>query len=165
MKWIVAAVALAALAFAFLSRGDPVKTSYVNGLPQYNHLPGKEFIFQRDCYLFKFEDENTSWPLVGSNEVVPDLPRVVSPDEIGRIHGRARIIGVVRVGERVRLASVRRQEGGGKPPLISFELLFTDEAKREEPRMDALLILDRTLEASGGAPTLREDYAVPRIKA
>jgi hypothetical protein len=40
-----------------------------------------------------------------------------------------------------------------------------DEARREEPRMDAFWIMDHTPETRGLPPTIREDYAVARIKA
>lgn len=164
MKWIIAALAgLAVAVFAFWPR-DSVKTAYVNGLPEYNHLPGQEYIFQRDCYIFKFTDEDTSWPLVGARATVPALPAEVTPANIGAPIPGVRILGVARIGERFKIASVRRQESK-QGTSISFELLFMDEDRREEPRMDAFWILDRTPEARGLPPTIREDYAVARIKA
>ena len=164
MKWIIAAVfGVALTTFTFWPR-DEIKTAYVNGLPEYNHLPGQEYIFQYDCYIFKFTDQDSSWPLVGARITVPALPAEVTPANIGATIPGVRILGVVRVGERFKIASVRRQESKSGVS-ISFELLFMDEARREVPRMDAFWIMDHTPETRGLPPTIREDYAVARIKA
>ena len=83
MKWILA-IAVAALAVGvFVLQRNTVKVSYVNGLETYNHLPGTEYIFQRDCYIFKFRDNDTSWPLVGSHATVPELPETVDARNVG----------------------------------------------------------------------------------
>ena len=48
-KWfLVLALVVLGAAFSVWQR-NAVKTSYVNGLAQYNKLPGREFIFERDC--------------------------------------------------------------------------------------------------------------------
>ncbi|HEY0965821.1 MAG TPA: hypothetical protein VGD88_00410 [Opitutaceae bacterium] len=164
MKWIIAAIVGVAVAVFALWPREEIKTAYVNGLPEYNHLPGQEFIFQRDCYIFKFTDKDSSWPLVGAKATVPALPAEVTPANIGASIPGVRILGVVRVGERFKIASVRRQESKSGTS-VSFELLFMDEPRREEPRMDAFWILDHTPETKGLPPTIREDYAVARIKA
>ena len=40
-----------------------VKTTYVNGLPLYSGaLPGREYILERDCYVFKFKNHSSDWP-------------------------------------------------------------------------------------------------------
>jgi len=64
MKWFLAIAAVVLLSLFIHSQRNAVKTAYVNGLPQYNGLPNREFIFERDCYIFKMKNRDTSWPLV-----------------------------------------------------------------------------------------------------
>ena len=47
-------------------------------------------------------------------------------------------------------------------PCRAFELLFTDEAARKYPRVDATWIMDHAPEQTGKAPSILADYAVPR---
>jgi hypothetical protein len=163
MKWILAVAALSLVAaFAILQR-NAVKTSYVNGLPQYTALPGTEYIFQRDCYIFKLESRSTAYPLVGTHEAVPALPAEVSPAKVGAKLGEVRILDVARVGDRFKIISVRREESR-KGTTISFEILFVNEAERKYPRLDAFFILDHSPEKAGEAPRVIETYAVPRVK-
>lgn len=164
MKWILALIAaLLAGFFLFRSDGGP-KVAYVNGLPEYNHLPGQEYILQRDCYIFKFTDRDSSWPLIASHPTIPALPETVSAEQIGKTVGNARIIGLARVGERFKIASVRRT-GEGPGAVVSFEILFLDEARREDPRMDAYWMMSHDTTDPDSAPKIREEYAVLRIKA
>ena len=164
-KWFLAAAAAAFLAAFVVMQRDSVKTSYVNGLTQYNRLPGREFIFERDCYIFKFSDRarDTSYPLVGAQATVPELPAEVTDSKIGATLPGVRLLDVVRTGARFKIISVRRDESR-RGTFVTFEILFMDEADRKYPRLDAYWLLDHTPEQTGEAPRLREDYAVARVK-
>jgi hypothetical protein len=160
MKWFLAAVAVAVVAvFAYLQLNS-VKTTYVNGLAPYTTLPGREFIVERDCYVFKFKSRGTDWPLLGSREVVPDLPAEVSASNVGAELQAIRILDVIHVGDHFRIASVRRDTGRSGTK-ITFEILLSDEATRKYPRLDTYWIMDHSPEKEGGAPTFLPEYAVP----
>jgi hypothetical protein len=163
MKWLLCAAILLLLGGVVYQQRSTTKTAYVNGLPEYNQLPGKEYIFQRDCYIFKFKDRDTDWPLVASNLTVPALPPVVDAKNIGANLPGVRILGVVRTGWIVRLASVRRDEGT-QGTTITYELLILDEGEKVYTRLDATHLLDHTPEKSGAAPSFLPEYVAPRIK-
>jgi hypothetical protein len=164
LKWIIGAAALLILAIALVRlQRDSVKTSYVNGLPLYTDLPGQEFIFERDCYIFEFRDHHSDWPLVGSHLTVPQLPADIDPAEVGSGLPGVRILGIARVGDRFRIVSVRRDESR-KGTTVTFEILFMDEATRPYPRLDAFWIMDHAPEKMGAAPRIMAAYAVPRVK-
>lgn len=167
-KWIIALAAVIAVAAFVLIQRSGTKTVYVNGLPEYNTLPGKEYIFERDCYLFKLKDEKTSYPLVGAN--APDLPMSVaalplevSDANIGKEFPGVRILDTAHVGDRFRIVSVRRDVKRDSTR-VTFEILFINESERRYPRLDAFYILDHTPEAKGAAPRIIEGYAVERVK-
>lgn len=163
MKWLLSAAALLLFgAFLYQQRTAP-KSSYVNGLPEYNQLPGKEYIFQRDCYIFKFKDRDTDWPLVGTHQVVPALPAVVDRKNVGADLPDVRILGVVRTGWIVRLVSIRRDESR-QDTHLTYELLILDEGEKLYTRLDAYHLLDHSSDASGAAPAFLPDYVAPRIK-
>ena len=168
MKWILGTCALVLCAAFFLWQRDSVKVSYVNGLPQYNQLPGREFILQRDCFIFKLKDRSSVWPLIGANAPdasasVAELPMEVDEKWIGTETEGVRILDVARVGSRFKIVSVRREESR-RGTSISFEILFMDEAERRYPRLDAYWILDHTPELHGAAPFILPDYAAARVK-
>jgi hypothetical protein len=162
-KWflIVGSIVLVG-AFVLWQRGS-VKTSYVNGLAEYNKLPGREYIFERDCYLFKLESHPSSYPLVGSRETVPALPAVVDDKLVGTSQPGVRLLDTVRTGTRFKIISVRRDESRTKTD-ITFEIFLLDVVERTYPRLDAFFILDHAPEQTGAAPRVREDYAVARIR-
>jgi hypothetical protein len=163
MKWFLAiATALLLGGFVYWQR-QAVKVSYVNGLPAYNKLPGREYIFQRDCYIFALTDRRSSWPYVGDREVVESLPAAIDPAQINQTLPHLRIIDLVRTGARFKIVSVRRDESRTGTS-ISFEILFLDEADRKYPRLDAFFIMDHRPEARGEAPRILERYAVERVK-
>jgi hypothetical protein len=163
MKWFLAAAAAILIAtFVFWQRGA-VKTAYVNGLPEYSSLPNKEFLFQTDCYIFKFKDRNTAWPLVGTHGTVPALPPEIDEKNIGADLPEVRIMDVVRTGARFKLVSVRRDQSR-QGTFITFEILFMDEADRKYPRLDAFYLLDHTPEKNGAPPTFLESHVVPRVR-
>ncbi|MGA2444143.1 MAG: hypothetical protein ABSG50_01800 [Opitutaceae bacterium] len=168
MKWILAFVFAGLLAGFVYWQLNTTKTAYVNGLPQYNQLPGREFIFQRDCYIFKFKHHDTEWPLVGANAPgsamsVPELPAEVSPKYVGATLPALRILDLAHTGDRFKIISVRRDETR-RGTHVTFEILFTNEAERRYPRLDAFWILDHTPEQRDEAPLLLPDYAVERVK-
>ena len=159
MKWILAALAAVLVAGFVYWQREGIKVSYVNGLPTYSALPNREYIFQRDCYLFTLDDRSSSWPYVGDHAVVASLPADVDPKHLSVNYPGGRLIDVVRTGSRFKLVSVRRDESRHGTS-ISFELLFLDEAERKYPRIDAYFIMDHTPEA----PSLLPAYAVERVK-
>jgi hypothetical protein len=160
MKWFLAAVGVAVVAaFAYLQLNS-VKTAYVNGLAPYTALPGREFIVERDCYVFKFKSRDTDWPLLGSREVVADLPAEVSATNVGAEIHAIRILDVIHVGDHFRIASVRR-DTGRSGTTITFEVLLSEEATRKYPRLDTYWIMDHSPEKDGGAPVFLPEYAVP----
>jgi hypothetical protein len=160
MKWFMAAVAIALfVAFTYFQLNS-VKTTYVNGLAPYTTLPGRDYIVEHDCYVFKFKDQGTDWPMLGSRETVPDLPEDVSALNIGADLPKVRILDVIHVGDHFRLASVRR-DVSRTSTRVTFEVLLADEATRKYPRLDTYWIMDHTPEVAGGAPTFLTAYAVP----
>ena len=163
MKWIIAVILATLLAGFVYWQRQGVKISYVNGLTAYNALPGREYIFQRDCYLFKLDDRPSSWPYVGDHDVVASLPAEVDPKHLDAAHPSGRIIDVVRTGDRFKLVSVRRDESRHGTSM-SFELVFLNEAERKYARIDAYFIMDHSPEARGEAPSLLRAYAVERVK-
>jgi len=160
-RWIIVLAGLAAVVALFVLPGRATKTSYVNGLPPYTELPGREFIFERDCYIFKLKDAPSDWPFVGDHARVGDLPETVDSKLVGTELPTVRLLDTVRVGDRFKIASVRRDQHGSEVK-VTFELLFTDEAARKYPRVDATWIMDHAPEQTGKAPSILADYAVPR---
>lgn len=163
MKWFLALAAAVFLAGFVYWQRQAVKVSYVNGLATYNKLPGREYIFQRDCYIFALTDRRSSWPFVGDHEVVPELPATFDPAQINQSRPHLRIIDSVRTGSRFKLVSVRRDESR-TGSAISFEIIFLDEADRKYPRLDTFFIMDHSPETRGEAPSILEKYAVERVK-
>jgi hypothetical protein len=159
MKWLLAALAVALIAAYVLWQRNSVKTSYVNGLPPYTNLPGRDFILERDCYIFKFKSRDSDWPYVASHASVPELPAEVTEANVGGDFPDARILGVLRVGDHFRIASVRRDEGRAGTR-ITFEVALSNESTRPYPRLDAYWIMDHSPEKDGKAPWIMADYAV-----
>ena len=168
MKWFLLLAALAVISAGVLYQRNSTKTSYVNGLPEYSRLPNQEYLLEQDCYVFKFKDHDTSWPLIGANVptlpmTVPELPTEVTEKKIGADFPNLRVLDVVRSGSRFKIVSVRRDESR-RGSRLTFEILFLDEAERHYPRLDAYWIIDHTPEKSGLAPQIIPDYAVLRVK-
>jgi hypothetical protein len=162
MKWIIAAVAAIIFAGILYWQSQAAKVSYVNGLPAYSSLPGREYFLERDCYLFKFKKAGSDWPLIATRATVPALPESVDPRNIGADFPEVRILDVVKAGTRFRIVSVRRTESGASTS-ISFEILLGDEVSFKYPRVDAYWILDHSPERDGKAPRVMADYAAPRF--
>jgi len=160
MKWLVAAVAAAFLAVFVYLQLHSVKTSYINGLAPYTNLPGRGFILEQDCYVFKFKAHDSDWPLIGSHEAVAELPEQVSASFVGAQLPAVRILDVLKVGDHFRIASVRRDESRSGTT-ITFEIALADEATRKYPRLDAFWIMDHAPEKTGAAPWILPRFAVP----
>jgi hypothetical protein len=161
MKWILLLGCLAVLAVMVVAGRSGVKTAYVNGLPAYNQLPGREFILQQDCYVFKFKDRDTDWPLLADHATVAALPARVEEARVGTETDQVRILATARIGSLVRIVSVRRDEARTGTS-VTFEVLFLDERDRPYPRVDAFHLLDHGPEKDGRAPAFLEAYVVPR---
>jgi hypothetical protein len=162
MKWILAAALVAFVGFLYW-QSTVEKVTYVNGLPAYNTLPGREYFLEHDCYLFKFKRANSDWPLIASHATVPSLPESVDPKNIGAENPDVRILDVVKAGTRFRIVSVRRTASRSITS-VSFEILLGDEVSFKYPRVDAFWILDHSPEKEGKAPRVMPEYAVPRFK-
>ncbi len=162
-KWFLIAGGVTLIALFVIWQRGSVKTSYVNGLPQYTKLPGREFIFERDCYLFKLASHPTDYPLVAAHETVSELPVAVDDKLVGSSQPGVRLLDTVRTGTRFKIVSVRRDEGRTRTD-ITFEILLLGETERKFPRLDAFFILDHSPEKTGEAPNVREDYAVARVR-
>jgi len=163
MKWLLVAIGAALLgAIAYLQLKS-VKTTYVNGLAPYTTLPGRTYILEKDCYIFAFKSHDSDWPFLGSHATVPDLPAEVKDSNVGAAFPAVRIVGVLRVGERFQIASVRRDESRAGTT-VTFELVFDNPDSRRYYRVDAYWIMDHAPEKTGGAPSLLVDYAVPLRK-
>ncbi|HEY9154439.1 MAG TPA: hypothetical protein VIM69_04870 [Opitutaceae bacterium] len=168
MKWFFALLALLAIGWFVYHQRNSVKTSYVNGLPEYSMMPGREYVVERDCYIFTLKNKKNDWPFIGAN--APDaalsvaaLPTEVTDKNIGRELPEAHILDVVRTGSRFKIASVRR-DVRDKQTSITFEILFLDETERRYARLDAYWIIDHSRDNDDIAPTILESYAVPRVK-
>jgi len=166
MKWILAGAAALLLAGFIYWQANTFKTTYVNGLPEYTRLPGREYIFERDCYIFKLKAHDTVWPLVGANVpgapiAVRELPAEVAPKFVGAKLPAVRILYIAHTGDRFRMVSVRR-DSGRHGTVITFEIVFLNVDGRPYPRLDAYWIMDHTPEQHGLAPAILPDYAVPR---
>jgi hypothetical protein len=159
MKWLLAAVIVAVFGTLAYLQMHATKTTYVNGLAPYTKLPNREFILEKDCYIFKFKAEDTSWPLIGAHDTVPGLPDEVSAAHVGQDLPDVRILDVLRVGDRFRIVSVRRDQSRSKTT-ITFEVLLADESSRKFPRLDAFYIMDHGPEKEGKAPEILQPYAV-----
>jgi hypothetical protein len=159
MKWLIAVVVAALLAGYVYWQRQSVKTTYVNGLAPYTTLAGREYILERDCYIFKLKAHDTSWPLLGAHETVPELPEAVKDSSVGTVLPGVRILGILHTGDRFHIASVRRDTSRSETR-ITFEVVLVDESTRQYPRLDAFPILDHSPEKEGAAPTIMTDYAV-----
>ncbi|WP_404421267.1 hypothetical protein [Nibricoccus sp. IMCC34717] len=162
MKWFISLTALVLVVGFVLWQRSGTKVSYVNGLPIYSSLPNREFLFQQDAYILKTKGPQ-AYPLVAGHAQLPALPETVDAAMIGRTFGDVTVLGTVKTGSRVRIISVRREEGK-QGTLISFEVLFHDEAERPYPRLDARLLLDHSPEAAGEPPRFLDGVVVPRVK-
>jgi hypothetical protein len=162
LKWILTACGAVVVVAFIVWQVNSVKTSYVNGLDAYQGMENRQYIFERDCYIFKLKDRDTPLPLVADHEAEPALPSEVSPKYVGTDQPGVRILGLARVGDRVKIASVRREVGRGRTH-ITYEILFLDEDQRPYPRLDADLILDHDPEAEGKAPQLLPAYLIEAV--
>lgn len=153
-------VAALAAGFVVWQRGA-ARTEYVNGLAVYESVPGHRYSFERDCYIFKFKDRDSDYPLVGDHEVVSALPEEVKESYVGKDLPGVRILGLTHVGDRFRIVSVRRDTRRGKVT-ITFEILFANEDEWKYPRLDTYWIMDHSPEKEGRAPFLLPAYAAER---
>jgi len=164
--WLLV-IAVAVVAFVLWQRSG-TKTMYVNGLSEYNTLPNREYILQRDCFIFKSKAEPSSYPLIG----IPDkslpgatsyLPAEVLPSSVGQQFSDIRILDTVSRGTRFRIVSVR-QDHTRKGVRTTFEILLLPEAERKYPRVDAYWIMNDKRDTTGMAPDILPEIAVPRVR-
>lgn len=164
-KWILGVVGALLLAGFVYWQANTVKRAYVNGLPLYSQLPGREYILEHDCYVFKFKHHDTQFPLIGANVpgapmTVKELPRKVVAKYVGADLPDVNILAIAHVGDRFRIASVRR-DTSRHGTTITFEILFTNEGARRYSRVNAYWIMNHAPEKQGKAPDILPQYAVP----
>ena len=94
---------------------------------------------------------------------MPELPAEVDRKLIGTDQPGVRLLDVVRTGTRFKIVSVRRDQSRTKTD-ITLEIYLLEDTERFFARLDAFYLLDHRPEQSGGAPIMREDYAVPNIR-
>jgi hypothetical protein len=166
MKWLYALVGVALAAAVIFGggywHGNSVKSAYVNGLPPYNHLRGLAFILEQDCYIFEFKSGEAMYPLLGSHATVPQLPAEVKQSNVGADFPDVRILGIIRTGDRFRIASVR-QDTSRSGTVISFEIVLDNESTRAFYKLDTYWMMDHSPEKVGAAPTYLPAYAVPSV--
>jgi len=166
MKWLYATVVaalVAGLAIGWVHwQRHSVKSAYVNGLPPYNHLRGLAYILEQDCYIFEFKSGEAMYPLLASHATVPDLPAEVKQSNVGADFPTVRILGVIRTGDRFRIASVR-QDTSRAGTVISFEIVLDNESTRAFYKLDTYWMMDHSPEKVGAAPTYLTAYAVPSV--
>ena len=140
-KWLW--FALVALAFGWLLFGPTggVKRSYINGLEHFNQMPNREYLLQRDAYIFKDDQRDSAYPYLATAAEYPGLPAIVSADQVGATFGSLRILDTVKIGERFRLVSVRLDETKTSAE-ITYEILLENDTTRTHPRPDAFFLLD-----------------------
>jgi hypothetical protein len=166
MKWLLALIAAALIAAAAIGihswRQHSVKSGYVNALPPYTQLRGLAFILEQDCYIFEFKSHESTYPLLGSHDTVPDLPAEVKASNVGADLPNVRILGILRTGDGFRIASVR-QDTSSSGVSITFEIVLDNESSRAYYKLDAFWMMDHTPEKTGAAPVFLTSYAVPRV--
>jgi hypothetical protein len=164
MKWLYALALAALVAVLVMGWGywqrHSVKSAYVNGLPPYNQLRGLAFILEKDCYIFEFKSGEAMYPLLGAHDTVPALPAEVKDSNVGASFPDVRILGVLRTGDRFRIASVR-QDTSRSGTVISFEIVLDNESSRAFYKLDAYWMMDHSPEKTGAAPVFMSIYAVP----
>jgi hypothetical protein len=169
MKWIIPVAGAAVIGWFVWFQVNATKISYVNGLPPYDVMPGREFILQRDCYVFNWRrDPAKGFPLLGAHAPgtrshVADLPSDSSPTRRGQELPALRILDLIPKGTRLLLTSVRREESRRTGILITYEAKFLDEVDRPYQKVDLRPFL---LPAAPGSdvPGLDPEILVPWIK-
>lgn len=168
-KWLLAVALVVLAGLTLWWQVNTTKISYVNGLERYADRPNREFILERDCYVFAWREHiATANPLLGVNapEVptsVAALPREVTRDNIGREFPLVRIIDVIPKGTRFRLLSVRREESRRTGTFITYEITCLDDVDRPYKRTDIRPIL-LPVAHQGDPPEIDSTVAVPWIK-
>lgn len=164
MKWLYALVAAVLIAGAVIGweyrERNSVKSAYVNALPPYTQLRGLAYIIEQDCYIFEFKSGEAMYPLLASHETVPDLPVDVKQTNVGADFPKVRILGVIKTGDRFRIASVR-MDTSRTGSVISFEIVLDNESSRAFYKLDTYWMMDHSPEKVGAAPTYLPSYAVP----
>jgi len=169
MKWLPAIVLVVLLALFVRFQLNTTKISYVNGLPPYDVMPGRDYVLQCDCYVFAWHKSiATAYPLLGVNlpgarTSLPVLPREVREDLVGTAQPLVRLMNAIPKGTRFKILSVRREESRQTGTFISYEIKFLDEIDRPYQRIDIRPILLPQGNA-GGVPQIDDMIAVPWIK-
>jgi hypothetical protein len=159
MKWLLALVVAVLVAVIAYTRLHSTKSTYVNGLAPYATLPGRNYVLEKDCYIFKLKAQDSNWPFLASHGTVASLPAEVRDSNVGGDFPDVRILDVLHVGDHFRIASVVKDERGATST-ITFEVILENEATRKFPRLDAFWIMDHSPEKDGLAPKIMTDYAV-----
>jgi hypothetical protein len=169
MKWIIPVVGAALIGWFVWFQANSTKISYVNGVPPYDVMPGREYILQTDCYVFAWVRNPTSgFPLLGTNLAsaptrVTALPTDNSAAYREKQVGDVRILDLIPRGTRLVLTSVRREESRGAGTVITYEAKFLDDVDRPYAKVDLRPIL-LPVSRPGDIPGFDDTVVVPWIK-
>lgn len=168
-KWLLAIALVVLAGLGLWWQLNTTHISYVNGLERYADRPNREYILEKDCYVFAWRKSiATANPLLGVNAPgvptsVAALPTEVTRDNIGKDLPLVRILDVIPKGTRFRLLSVRREESRRTGTFISYEITYLDDIDRPYKRTDIRPILLPVVNP-GDPPEIDATVAVPWIK-
>jgi hypothetical protein len=166
VKWIIAVGLAAVLGWFVWFQLNTTKISYINGLPPYDVMPGRDYVLQCDCYVFAWHKSiATAYPLLGVNlpgarTSLAALPREVRADLVGTPQPLVRLMNVIPKGTRFKVLSVRREQSRRTGTFISYEIKFLDEVDRPYQRIDIRPILLPPGQP-GEVPRIDDAVAVP----
>lgn len=168
-KWLLTVVLVIIVGWALWFQVNTTKIAYVNGLDAYAHMPGREYILQKDCYVFSWRHTiATAHPLLGINAPdvaarTPELPPEVTRANVEKPRPGVRIMDVIPKGTRFRILSVRMEESRRTGISISYEIYLLDNLERPYPRVD-LRAVQLPVKQPTDAPEIDPAIAVPWIK-
>jgi hypothetical protein len=169
LKWIIPVVGAALIGWFLWFQANSTKISYVNGVPPYDVMPGREYILQADCYVFAWVRNPTAgFPLLGTNLAsaptrVAALPADNSARHAGHTVGAVRILDFIPRGTRLLITSVRHEESRRGGIVVTYEAKLLDDIDRPYPKVDLRPLLLPVAHA-GDVPVIDSTVAVPWIK-
>ena len=169
MKWLLSVTLVVIAVAAIWWQMNTTKIAYVNGLDAYAAMPNKEYVLEKDCYVFALRKHiATAHPLLGLNAPdvaarTADLPVEVTRANIGKVLPNIRIMDVIPKGTHFRILSVRSEISRSTGLFISYEIAYLDEVDRPYPRTD-LRFVQLPVAHPGDVPLIDPAIAVPWIK-
>ncbi len=169
MKWLLSVILVAIAVAAVWWQINTTKIAYVNGLDAYAAMPNKEYVLEKDCYVFALRKHiATAHPLLGLNAPgvptsCPDLPVEVTRANVGQVLPNVRLMDVIPHGTHFRILSVRSEQSRREGLFISYEITFLDDVERPYQRID-LRKIQLPVAHPGDVPQIDPAVAVPWIK-